>query len=634
MTQKAGQEFTTLADKVKRVGDRLSALGQTAIANGVLMAGALQRPIGAFMDLETASTELASALMKAGGVVGPEFEKLNRLAIELGNTLPGTTADFQALMTMLMRQGISANAVLNGMGEAAAFLSVQLKMPTAAAAEFVANLQDATRTAETDMLGMVDTIQRMFNLGVDPGNMLAAFTALGPAMDTIRLTGLDGVNALAPLVVLLDQAGQKGSTAGIALEKIFRLGFDAKKMGDANAALKEFGVSLNFLNEQGEFAGLDNFLNQLDKLKNIPTAARIAALTEAFGQDAQTLQALTPLIDRGTAAYGQMSARMREQASINERIGAQLGTLRNLWEAFTGTVTNALAAIGATWGPELKRLTGWLNDLAVAFQKIGAGPSEFDRSFAAMKGLNNELSKLEANKERLKTWVGVVGGLTLATVAFGLLAKAIGLATTALSFLMAHPVVAAITAIAVATMLVYLNWDKVKKFIAELPAWLQGKMNELVFIVKSVASAMYAAGANLISQLWEGMKAKYAAMKAWLSSALSDVGSWLIGRSPPPAGPLAKIDIGGANLMAAWLRGMQSVPVRSGIRQIAGRAAGGFGGGGSGMMTITFAPQITVAGGGDTRRQVTEALHTSYAEFQRLMSRYEADRARRSYATA
>lgn len=53
-------------------------------------------------------------------------------------------------------------------------------------------------------------------------------------------------------------------------------------------------------------------------------------------------------------------------------------------------------------------------------------------------------------------------------------------------------------------------------------------------------------------------------------------------------------------------------------------------GAGAGM-TITYAPTITVTGGGDVRSQVSEALQQSYAEFERHMERFMRDQARRSY---
>ncbi|POA99719.1 hypothetical protein C2134_04935 [Chromobacterium sinusclupearum] len=48
---------------------------------------------------------------------------------------------------------------------------------------------------------------------------------------------------------------------------------------------------------------------------------------------------------------------------------------------------------------------------------------------------------------------------------------------------------------------------------------------------------------------------------------------------------------------------------------------------------ITFSPQITISGGAQgVKQQVQQAMQLSFAEFERLMRRYESDRQRRSYA--
>lgn len=54
-------------------------------------------------------------------------------------------------------------------------------------------------------------------------------------------------------------------------------------------------------------------------------------------------------------------------------------------------------------------------------------------------------------------------------------------------------------------------------------------------------------------------------------------------------------------------------------------------GGPAGGMTITFAPEIHIQGGGNVQGDVQKALQMSYVEFERLMRQYQARTARRSY---
>ena len=351
---------------VAKAGQAMQVAGAKMMAGGAAGLAAMKGPVDAFAQAEDAATQLKVAMMGAGGQVAQEFDQINALALRLGNTLPGTTADFQQMMTMLVRQGVTAQTILAGTGEAAAKLGVMLKLPAASAAEFAAKLQDATKTSAADMVNLADTIQRTFYLGVDPGNMLAAFSALAPAMTTIKQEGLAGAQAMAPLVAMLDQAGLAGGSAGNALRKLFQGGFDAGKVKDANAALKDFGVHLNFMDKKGEFAGLDNLFQQLEKLKGVNTGARLEALKEVWGDDSETLQALNTIIDKGKAGYEEVAAKLAAQADLNRRVNEQLGTLANLWDAAAGTFTNTLAAWAGAIAPELKALTNWFGEVSVA----------------------------------------------------------------------------------------------------------------------------------------------------------------------------------------------------------------------------------------------------------------------------
>ncbi|UTH76088.1 hypothetical protein [Chromobacterium sp. IIBBL 290-4] len=55
---------------------------------------------------------------------------------------------------------------------------------------------------------------------------------------------------------------------------------------------------------------------------------------------------------------------------------------------------------------------------------------------------------------------------------------------------------------------------------------------------------------------------------------------------------------------------------------------------GGAVFNITFSPHITVSGGqgAGVKQQVQQAMQLSFAEFERLMKRYESDRMRRNYA--
>jgi len=354
--------------KAKALQGDLAGKGAGMVATGAAIGAASAIPIIEFSKAETAATDLRVAMMGAGGVVRKEFSEINALANQLGNKLPGTTADFQNMMTTLIQQGMSPKAILGGLGEASAFLAVQVKMPFNEAAEFAAKLQDSTGTAEKDMMRLMDTIQRMSGTGMESGNIMQSFTKMGSALPILRKTGLEAAELLSPLSVMADQAGLAGEVAGNAYAKIFRLSMGKSKVAKANEMLEDRGIKLDFTDGKGEFAGLDNLFKQLEKIKGISTEDRLPILSQIFGDDGDTLTVLNLMTEKGIAGYREAAAKMQAQASLQLRVNEQLSTLTNLWDAATGTFTNALVNVGEAVAPELKQLVNWLGEMA---EKLG-----------------------------------------------------------------------------------------------------------------------------------------------------------------------------------------------------------------------------------------------------------------------
>lgn len=257
------------AEKTRELRNSLAGNGAGAMAAGVTTGMTLLAPVKAYSESENAANQLAGSMMGPGGKVAPEFEKINRLAVALGDKLPGTTADFQNMMTMLRRQGMSAQVILGGLGESAAYLGVQLQMAPTAAAEFAAKLQDATQTSEKDMMNLMDVIQKGFYAGVDSGNMLQGFSKISSAMDIIHKKGLDAAKTFAPLLVMADQAGMAGESAGNAYRKVFQSVMNTEKVKDANDELKGTGVKFDFTDGKGEFGGLEKMYTQLAQLQKL-----------------------------------------------------------------------------------------------------------------------------------------------------------------------------------------------------------------------------------------------------------------------------------------------------------------------------------------------------------------------------
>lgn len=414
--------------------------GGLALAGG--LAAGLTVSLKAYADQENAATGLKVAMMEANGEVGTSFEKINKLAVGLGNQLPGTTADFQNMMQMLVRQGIPAENILGGVGKATAYLAVQLKKTPEAAAEFAAKMQDATGTASDDMMGLFDTIQKAFYLGVDDTNMLSFFTKTSSVLKMVNKDGLKAAQGLAPISVMMDQMGMQGESAGNALRKVIQSGLDLKKVRATNKGLRKQRIRLDFTDGKGGFGGLDKMFSQLAKLRKLTDTDKTSVLKTLFGDDAETLQVVNALIDKGKDGYDQIQQKMNKQASLNKRVEAQLGTLTNLWEAMTGTATNGLAAIGGAFSSDTKQIVTWLGDLGEKFSNFA-----------------------EKNPDVIRGVVGLVAGLAALKLGFMGVNFALGLVSKTISM---SPWGILFRLIAMAAGYIIANWSTVGPWFKEM----------------------------------------------------------------------------------------------------------------------------------------------------------------------
>lgn len=475
-----------------RLGDavtRSATMMYTARGIADTTRNVLAAPVSAYAQSETASTDLRAAMMDSSGKVGADYQRIDELATRLGDKLPGTTADFKNLMTMLLRQGLSAKTVLGGTGEAAALLAVQLKKSPEAAAEMAAKLQDATRGTEKEMEAIMDQVQRLYYAGTDSNNILGAFTSLSPALDTLKIKGKAAMEQMSPLIGMLDQAGLSGEKSGNALRKVFTRMMNTAKVGKA---AKAAGIQLDFTNGKGEFGGFENMYKQLAKLKSLSTEKRLKLLQSIFGDDSETLQALNTMIEKGKEGYDQFGKKLEAQASLRQRVNDQLGTLANLWDAASGTFTNFLAKMGESIAPQLKELTKWIGGIneklsdwaaknpqtAAAIMKTAA---VIGIVLTAVVGLGAALAALlipiALSKFAFFSLFGGMGkaaggALGLAGTLLKLGGSLAAFGAKALVFLATNPFGWAILAVGALVML-WRNWDTVKSALISGWEWIE-----------------------------------------------------------------------------------------------------------------------------------------------------------------
>lgn len=527
-----------------------------ASASAAVPAAAIGRglavPVRAYAGAESAGMDLRVAMMDSSGRVAAEYAEIDALATRLGDRLPGTTADFKNLMTMLVRQGVSAKTILGGTGEAAAYLAVQLQKTPEQAAEMAAKLQDAVRATEGEMLGLVDTVQRLYYAGVEDGNILGAFAKLSPALDITRVKGEEALKMFAPLIGMLDQAGLSGESAGNALRKVFSLAMDTARIDKALRNAGAGHLQLDFTNGKGEFGGIEQMYAQLAKLQQLNTEQRLRILKAIFGDDAETLQALNTMMAKGQAGYDEFAAKLERQASLQQRVDATLGTMTNLWDSATGSLTNFMVALGESIQGEVKAVIGWIDDISTrlgnwarqnpqtantilkVIAAIGIGLAVFAALAAAVSAVLVPFAMLKMS------WVVLATSLTGGAGKLGILAQGFTMLRTALLgfgraaavFLASNPFGWVILAVGALYML-YTHWDSVQAGI--MAGW---KRLDTAFADNPVLNFIFPVigAARLLINNWNIIGPYFARLweqiKSYFNGGLSAILARIAGFSP------------------------------------------------------------------------------------------------------
>ncbi|MDH1007430.1 phage tail tape measure protein [Pseudomonas nicosulfuronedens] len=265
------------------------------------------------------------------------------------------------------------------------------------------------------------------------------------------------------------------------------------------------------------------------------------------------------------------------------------------------------------------------------------------------------------------------GGLMLGRILGGSLLTGLRLAGQAVLWLgralMLNPIGLAITAIALAAYLIYRYWEPIKGFFSglwsEIKAGFDGGLVGIAELIINFSplGLFYRAfapvlgyfgielpgkfsefGVMLVTGLINGIRSMAGSAKDAVVGVGESIKGWFtetLGINSP-----SRVFIGyGANLSEGAAIGITSradLVRKAALGMAAGTAVAmappslatpgiTTGGPAAGAMTITFAPEIHVQGGGNVQGDVQKALQISYAEFERLMRQYQARTARRSY---
>jgi TP901 family phage tail tape measure protein len=647
--------------EIKNASDKMSkdafSFGAGSLAVGAAGAGLLAGPVMAFGNMEEAALSLKSVMMKDGGVLNTkQFDQISKLSNELGNKLPGNTQDFYEMFDTMIRNGVPAENILQGVGKSAAYLAVALKLPYSEAGQMAAKLKEATGVADKDMMAFMDTIARTNQLGVKSGEMQFAFGRSAGALKLMQLQGLESAKSLSAVYAILMRTNS-GETVGTGMSAILNSFMNSKKMAALQGETQKLGITMDLVDKQtGKFKGVENMIAQFDQLNGLNPQQR-ANIVQAFLGPGADASMLNTLIDKGVGGYNEMVDQMKTQASLNSKVESQLRGQKAMWEAASGTFSNIMAMVGDLVSDDIKKLFDTLNN-----NVLPAVSSFIDKNRTLVKVLVIAISVISAVAIALGT-IGIVSGIVLKSVSlmttgFGVCATvmkwiqfqifalrfhfaftlwpAIVSATTAVwgftAALLANPItwiVVGIMAFAAAAVWVYKNWDMVKAFFIKMWEVVKATFSKalgfiknlflkyhplgiiinnwdaILTFMKSIGTKFFNAGANIAKSIWNGIKSMASKPIEEIAKMTQKMREYL---PFSPAKKGAFMDLHKVKIVETIAGTMRSAPLAKamdtatrGAMKSKGGSAGGSGGG---SITINYNPVINGAGGSDDIKKV------------------------------
>jgi hypothetical protein len=463
-----------ISRNVRSFSRQFEQAGRGAPAMAAGLGAAVLIPARAFMELEDASVALKNSLMTGDGLV-PGFAELSKIAVDLGNKLPGTTADFAHMATVMHANGLAVSSMVNGGLKATAFLATAtqgLGETYDSAALGITKISNVFNVADKDFMALADTMQRVVNIGVGIEPFTSAMSKAGGVAKALGVDGLAAAKSFAPLVALLVRSGVDPSEAGTGLKKIVSV----------------FGGAGKFKNVEGLVASLEKMYKQKpEKL--------IALFKELFGEE-HGGKAL--IIAAG--GYAKITEEMKKQAALDMRVNESLKTLGNLWGAATGTFTNAMAAFAEAYAPQLK-------ELADSFNSFSAKLFEWSKNNAGTIGTVLKMA-------------GAFVGLKMAFYGIG-----IALAFVSKMMLMT-PFGLFLNAASIAVPLIIAYWDEIKAFAL-------GVFGKLESGTKNTVNIVLAAWDNLKGGIMLGIEAfttAFPAIGETIKAVFGDAIDWVMGK--------------------------------------------------------------------------------------------------------
>lgn len=623
--KKAKDQQTIFNEHIVALGVNLDKIGTKAESFGkkLLPASGAMAALGAY-STKTA-IDFEDAMSQAAGALDMPMEKmgdLRELALQTGqDTIFSATEAGQAI-TELAKGGLTEAQIQGGALATTMDLAASSQMDLATSANVVVQAMGAFHLEADQSAEAANALA---------GAAAASSTDVEPLTEGLAQCSAQAYNAgwsiqeTTAALALFADAGVTGSDAGTSLKTMLqRL---AAPTDEAAGLIESLGIQTRDSN--GELLSATEMAQELqNKLGGLSNAERDAALQTIFGSDAT--RAATIMMNAGADGLKKYTDATNDQEAAARLANSQMSDWSRSIEELQGSLETAAIIIGDKLAPMvagladgISGLIDWFSNLDPALQNIvigiggvvaAAGPLLI--IFGKMEQGLNSLIELGPNIKKVFTGIGdtfkslkkigetafnglksvgstafnaiksgaqtfasfikttlvsAFNGLkSVASVAFEGVKTA---ATTAFNAILAHPIIAGITAIIAVIVLLYTKCEWFRDKVNELLAWLGDQWNSFVSFwaqkgqdlitwfqelpgkianfVSNIPNMMFNLGKNIIDSIISGIGSLFGS----LGNAAADIANTIIDAVKNL--PSAMFNIG-ANLLSGLWDGISS----------------------------------------------------------------------------
>lgn len=497
----AGSASATLAKISQSTGDfgkKAESLGNSLmpVTAGVTAVGAAS--VATANNFEDAMSQAAGALNKPMS----QMEELRQLAIKTGQETIFSATEAGNAITELAKGGLTEADIKAGALQTTMDLAASSGMDLGSAANTVVQAMGAFGLEADKSAQAANALA---------GAAAASSTDVEPLTQGLAQCSAQAYNAgwsIQETTAVLGRfadAGITGSDAGTSLKTMLqRL---AAPTDEAAAVIENLGIQTR--DSGGNLLGASAIAEELQtKMGGLDSATRDAALQTIFGSDA--MRAATIMMNTGSEGLAKYVQATNDQEAAQRLANSQMGEGSRAIEELKGTLETAGIIIGDTLAPIIKELAEFITELVNKFSQLPSGVQQaiiiFGLLLAAAGPLLIMIGKISTGISVLTSFFSktTVAGKAISGM-LGILKTAFG---TLFKVIMGHPVIAVITAIIAAIVLLYNKCE-----------WFRNGVNA---ILKAVGDFFKNLGKNIISMKDSAIQA-FEKMKSGISAKVTSI---------------------------------------------------------------------------------------------------------------